>query len=381
MILFMNKQKLTNYLSIFLLFTFFSFNIIKIAYSLDIWQEIKPNEFHKVEFIPDQKKIFPITIQANGSINIFMFNQSEVGKYLANISFSPIKSWYNRTELEYSIDAKILCSSFNLTYEEFLSGEKSFIIYFIIENNENYIVKISVRYRYESVTIIALKDATNFFRFFFMLYLSIHLLKNSKTMKKINELEKYNILNGFGLAYLAGSIAYLSDILNSWIPKEIHKPFYPEIKYHSNFISILTLRIDQIVFLSIILISDMFMMYEIEKIVGRRNKPIMTILLGVSVIMNSLILIYPQILDFCMLFYIIILSITIIQILIIYGSVIKNSEGAVRMKAISVLLGIFIPISMAFIGGLLIPNYPALSYLISNTLGIISVFLIKYGLD
>ncbi|MHA1341884.1 MAG: hypothetical protein ACTSRZ_18535 [Promethearchaeota archaeon] len=375
------SKKILYIFIIWILFIIIVNNTCKIIYAFDFCTEIKPQNFAKIEIAPVKDEVMPISIESNASIDIFLYNKTEVGKYLAELPSIPIFSWKNQTSFSFNIDPMEICAYFNATYEEFQEDNKSIIMYFIVENNGVNNAKIVVRYDYESVVVNTIKDATNLFRLVFMIYLSIHLFLNSREMKRTKEIEKYNMLKGFGFTFLTGSIAYLSDILNTWIPRETHYPFYPSVKFYSTLFPTISLRFDQIIFLTLILISDIFMMFEIEKIIGRRKKPIMTILLGVSVIFNLFIFIIPSILDFSMLFYIVILSITICQIIVIYASVIKNSEGIIRYKSLAMLLGILIPVSMAFVGGILVPGHSSISYMISNILGIVSVFLIKFGLD
>jgi hypothetical protein len=354
---------------------------LKTVSAVDEGVLLQPDSHLVRDFVITEDPIYELQVTANASVNIYLLNETNAGLYMANVSFSetPGYTWKLTTSVNQMLDPNEIAELFGLNFTEMKKDEIQLIGYLVVENNGTNPVNVILLYTPESPLLSALRSTATFARLGFTIYLTIFLFINARRYKREDELDKARMLTGFANTFLFGSVNYFIDLFGVWYSRELHVPFYPSMKFTGVLFSFVNFRVDQIVFLTLLLFSDLFMIYQIEKIIGRRKRPILTLLLGISIIMNIMMFIYPPIFDISFAVFAIVLAISLLQIGWIYGTVIRQSRGLIRLKAICVLIGIYVPILMGMLGGELHP-VGDISYLIANTISVLAVFLLGFGL-
>nr|MDO8087634.1 hypothetical protein [Candidatus Sigynarchaeum springense] len=331
-----------------------------------------------MDFFVIKGAVSPLEMDSNASISVYMMSQTNAGLFLANLSYTPALAFINYTTLRQDLDVTAIASMFG-SYET--EKNDSVHVYFAFENNGTNPVKVILRYQPRSILLDTLKDATKFMVLLFMVYLTVHLFLQSRETSKAENVEKSKVYKGFGYTFMFASINYFIDIFQSWWGRETFTPLYPDWKYRGMLFTFASFRVDQIVFLTLLLFSDLFMIYRIETVVGRKKRPIMTVLIAISIALNLLVFVVPGIFDLSFAFFAITLIITLIQIIWIYAVVMRGLAAKLRLKSVAILCGIMLPIVAGLLGGQMFPPNPAVSYIIANSLTISSVFFIKYGLE
>ncbi|MHA1870048.1 MAG: hypothetical protein ACTSXF_03790, partial [Promethearchaeota archaeon] len=303
--------------------------------------------------------------------------------FLLNQSFSSGQdlNWTNIKELSVQINASEIFGSMGANYTYYHENHNTeYHIYILIINNDpsNY-AKVIYSYLKESKTISELKNFTKLILFLFTAYSSILLLTRSRRLEREDEHNMARINKGFGFAMLFASLNYFMSVFYSYYTKETHQDIYPQVKYPMTLLNI-SFRFDQLLFLSLMLLSLLFMIYQIEITIGRKKFPVMTISLIISVLLNVGVIIYPSIANIAYIWLLYALVASILQLIYIYSKVIRYSKGLIRRKAFSTVFGIMLPIFMAIFGGILVYNYHTLSYMIANIISIIGFILVVYSM-
>ncbi|MHA1820116.1 MAG: hypothetical protein ACTSU2_07235 [Promethearchaeota archaeon] len=379
------NNKIVIYLLFVLLGTsaFINLEIFRVNASLDDMKIIRPKGYEFIPFYPSDDKVANLTLSANSSVDVFIVNETNLARFLLNQSFSSGQdlNWTNIKELSVQINASEIFGSMGANYTYYHENHNTeYHIYILIINNDpsNY-AKVIYSYLKESKTISELKNFTKLILFLFTAYSSILLLTRSRRLEREDEHNMARINKGFGFAMLFASLNYFMSVFYSYYTKETHQDIYPQVKYPMTLLNI-SFRFDQLLFLSLMLLSLLFMIYQIEITIGRKKFPVMTISLIISVLLNVGVIIYPSIANIAYIWLLYALVASILQLIYIYSKVIRYSKGLIRRKAFSTVFGIMLPIFMAIFGGILVYNYHTLSYMIANIISIIGFILVVYSM-
>jgi hypothetical protein len=343
----MKKNNIIFLISLLIIGLFSLISFVQAAGWIDEQQILKPNEYYN-KFYSFGENTNPITfdIQSNASVDVYFLNNSAMGSFLTTGSL-PTPNYANITNINAPWTVDYLHNQYHIDLLNASDGSNYTEFYIVVFNHGINSANVIVRLGY-----VPLNDFLDNFGTFLHIgsiiafgFVSIKLLFFAHKYRKDKDFTKAKILQGYGLGIFLVFLEFvLADVRSYWeheiggLPNiyrvALNVPSNFPINYYDGYIA------------TIILLAAgdfMFLCWIVEKEVKQRKIPIVSYNLILSGFLPLLIFVIPSAGLGLFIYFFISLSIAVVQIALVYLQVIGQNEGMVRRKALSVLLGIAIP--------------------------------------
>jgi hypothetical protein len=349
--------------------------------TIDLW-ESKGN--------PGKPQVF--YVRTNASAHLHVLNATRFSSYLSTGVLPGTPRQVVNGEFSEEWTVAYLNATYHVPAINDTTGQNHHVRVYIVlanENGDNITVKYLVRLGYPPLKQV-LGHVSAFAKLLALTcfaLLSIRLLWASFTLRKTGtELKRAGTLQGSGMAFMFGFVAFFLGELRVWMEGEMggFMPKLFEIQYN---ITGFPINYFDVFICSLLMLGSLTFLaltYVVEKKVKDRRIPVITYNQLVATALFPLVFAFHELFVFSMLYLLVAISLAAAQIITVYLQVAIKNAGVLRKRAILTLLGIIIPVS-CFIIRLLGSNpFGDIFYIIvdfSDVLGLLFFWLgnIKYS--
>ncbi len=336
---------------------------LSLSSALEVDMTIKPGEYQVYSVGLNNNDENVLDVYSNGSWNLIFLTADNFTAFVGSISYLAVHNLTGSGEFHTTLAPYVWNISLVLVIRNFGSTDLS--IKFKINEGSQFVA--TVRYLIRFVIIGA----------FFAL--SLFFLRRKNELVRSGESDQAEIYKGFFWTYFFVALNYFQSELFPWIKRDAEIQIIPEIEV-PGFISF---RLDQIIFLLLIIVSDLFMTKQIEQRVGRFKHLYLTYMLisaAIALALPPFLLGVPLLPDILTLYAMGVLLITFMRLFYLYLRIAWDSSGAVRAKSLAIGFGLILPLIAVVLGSNLIPSYPDLSRILMDCVTVFSIYLLYWGL-
>ncbi len=348
-------------------FAFCTLNIICLllpATAFESGSDIRPGEYVVFSIGLETKKQNVLDVHANETWNILILAGDN---FTAFINDLPCETVLNLTQTgDYSITLDPF--TLNLT------------LVLVVRNVGTTTLRINVKINETSKFVTTLRYAMRFLIIGAFLTLALFFMQRRKGLERTEQHDQADVYRGFFWTYLFVTFNYLQSEVIAWLRRDAQIVIYPEI----NLPGAIHFRLEQLVFILLIIVSDLFMTREIERRVGHFKHLYLTYMLesaAIALILTPFLQAVPVIIDILTIYTIGVSVFTFMRIFYLYVRIAWDSSGAIRWKSLAIGVGLILPLVTLLVGGNLTPSYPDISYILMDGVTVFSAYLLYRGLQ
>jgi hypothetical protein len=341
----------------------------------------------------------PFTLKTDGNISVWFLTPIEFAAILlANGSIShpvgpaDLNSIINGTlsNGEYTIVQPWTMTFLNETYGlpiMQMVGEKitySIPFYMVVLNHGPGEHRVFLQLKPVIALWYHLNISTKWMIVFLMSALVVWLLWTGYGYTKSPDLKhKAKMYYGFGVGFGFGLAARLLGEFNHYYDRDVGLYLYPQERLQGNIASLLlgggaNTAIPSVLLITMLTLAFVGFSFIVEKIVKNR-KPILTANLIVAAAVVPFLLVFPELTDIIITYVIISIVLAVVNIIIVYLVVAKNTSGMIRKQAIFTLIGVIVPIVFQLFGSALklgtFPNSADIQGILYNSIVVFGLLL------
>ncbi len=323
---------------------------------------IKPGEYQVYTVGLNNKNENVLDIYANGSWNLLFLAADNFTEF---VNGTPFLALHNLTG-EGDFHTTLVPYSWNFT------------IILVIRNLGPTDLSIKVKLNEPSQFMATMLYLIRFVIIAAFFALSLSFLRRKRELVRSGEQDQAEVYKGFFWTYLFVTFNYFQSELFAWIHRDVEIQIIPDIKT-PGFIGF---RLDQIIFLLLLIISDLFMTKQIESRVGHFKHPYLTRLLqsaAVAFFLTPFLQDVPILADILAIYAIGVFFLTFLRIFYLYLRIAWDSSGVLRTKSIVIGLGLILPLVTLALRTNLIPGYGDLSRFLMDCVTVFSAYLLYWG--
>lgn len=337
--------------------------LISLSPAIDVEMTIKTGEYNAYSISLNRDTENILDVYSNGSWNILLLTIDNFSAFVENNSFLAFQNFTGDGDYHTVIDPY----GWNLT------------LFLVVRNLGATDLKVTIKLNQPSEFFITLRYTMRFVIIGAFFALSLFFLRRKNELLRSGEQDQAEVYSGFFWTYFFATINFFQSELFAWIRRDMEIQVIPDL----NVPGFVSFRLDQIVFLLLLVVSDLFMTKQIEKRVGHFKHLYLTHMLesaAIALIVTPFILDQGIIIDILTIYALGVLLLTFLRIFYLYIRIAWDSSGAVRTKSLFIGLGLILPLVALIVGGNAIPGYAELSRFLMDCVTTFSAYLLYLGL-
>ncbi len=326
--------------------------------------DIRPGEYVVFSIGLEKGKQNVMDVHANESWNVLILAGDNFTAFIDDL---PCETVFNLTKT----------GDYYTTFDPFMFN---LTLILVVRNVGTTILRINVKINETSQFVTTLRYSMRFLIIGAFLTLALFFMRRKRELERTEEHDQAEVYSGFFWTYLFVAFNFLQSEATAWLRRDALINVYPEL----NLAGAIHFRLDQLVFIILIIVSDLFMTRAIEKRVGHFKHLYLTHLLesaAIALILTPFLQSVPVLIDILTIYTLGVMIITFGRIFYLYLRIAWDSSGAVRMKSLAIGVGLILPLVTLLVGGNLTPSYPDISNIIMDGLTVFSTYLLYRGLQ